>query len=396
MFFWFFENYFFMFKIDFYKKLLKSMKFQHLASLFFTLILFSCQVQKAQKVNYTHPIPYQPENYICYKTDSSIQIDGKLDETIWQKAIPTNDFQDIEGNLKPLPSFQTNVKMLWDEDYFYFGAYMKEPHIWGKLTERDAVIFYDNDFEIFLDPDGDSHNYYEFEMNALNTVWDLLLLRPYREDGTPKVLDSWDIQGLKTAVHINGTLNNPTDIDSFWTVEVAIPWKVLEEMTPNAFRPKEGVQWRVNFSRVNWEMNISNGDYQKQKDKNGKRLPEKNWVWSPQGYIAMHAPETWGWVQFSEIIAGTDSTNFISSPDEEIKWALRQLYYQQRLFYKKNKKYTNNLKAFTLPKIQLNNYNFIPKIYLTNQGYEMVAASADSKMNWLIREDGKIFKVGDW
>ncbi|MGB0863055.1 MAG: hypothetical protein ACPG19_08025, partial [Saprospiraceae bacterium] len=75
---------------------------------------------------------------------------------------------------------------------------------------------------------------------------------------------------------------------------------------------------------------------------------------------------------------------------------LRQLYYQQRLFYKKNKKYTNNLKAFTLPKIQLNNYNFIPKIYLTNQGYEMVAASADSKMNWLIREDGKIFKVGDW
>lgn len=366
------------------------MKINYFLSIITIFIGFNCQAQTVEKITYQHTIPYQPKTYVCYKTDTPIQIDGKLEEEIWKQTAATSDFEDIEGNLKPLPPFQTNVKMLWDNDYFYFGAYLEEPHIWGKLTERDAVIFYDNDFEIFLDPDGDSHNYYEFEMNALNTVWDLLLLRPYREDGLPKVLDSWDIQGLKTAVYINGTLNNPNDIDSFWTVEIAIPWAVLEEMTPQNYRPKEGVQWRINFSRVNWKMDISQDNYQKEKDKNGKNLPEENWVWSPQGYIAMHAPETWGFVQFSETVAGKGVVEFINLPDEKIKWALRQLYYQQHLYFKTNKKYTDELKYFTLPITGIENYTFEPQIYLTYDGFEIIAKSVDNKGVWLIQEDGKI------
>ena len=352
--------------------------------------LLSCQKYNLEKVNYEHPITYQPETYVCYKAEEQVIIDGKLDESIWQKTLATNDFVDIQGDLKPKPSFQTNVKMLWDDEYFYFGAYMEEPHVWAKLTERDAVIFYDNDFEIFLDPDGDTHNYYEFEMNALNTVWDLLLLRPYREDGQPKVLDSWDIQGLQSAVYINGTLNNPTYIDSFWTVEIAIPWKVLEEMTPQNYRPKDGVQWRVNFSRVQWHMDVSNGNYEKKKDDEGKRLPEDNWVWSPQGYIAMHAPETWGIVQFSEIIAGQNKAEFYYSPDEKIKWALRQLYYQQRLYKKEHQRYADNLNYFTFPTVEIENYEFKPRLLMTYDGFEIIAKSIDNQSVWIIQEDGKI------
>ena len=82
------------------------------------------------------------------------------------------------------------AKMLWDDDYFYIGAYIEEPNVWATLTKRDSIIFQDNDFEIFIDPDGDSHNYYELEMNALNTVWDLFLVKPYR-DGGP-ALHAWD------------------------------------------------------------------------------------------------------------------------------------------------------------------------------------------------------------
>ena len=48
-------------------------------------------------------------------------------------------------------------------------------------TQHDAVIFHNNDFEVFIDPDGDTHNYYELEINALNTVWDLFITKPYRE-----------------------------------------------------------------------------------------------------------------------------------------------------------------------------------------------------------------------
>src|SRR5687768_640330 len=107
-------------------------------------------------------------------------IDGRIDDVAWEQAAWAADFVDIEGSLKPLPRFKTRAKMLWDDDYFYIAAEMEEPHVWGTLTEHDSVIFYDNDFEVFIDPDGDNHNYYEFEINALNTGWDLRLPKPYR------------------------------------------------------------------------------------------------------------------------------------------------------------------------------------------------------------------------
>ena len=84
---------------------------------------------------------------------------------------------------------------------------MEEPHVWATLTEHDSVIFRDNDFEVFLNPTGDGMQYFEFEINALNTGWDLYLPKPYMKQG--KADNSWEIPGLKTAVTVQGTLNNP-------------------------------------------------------------------------------------------------------------------------------------------------------------------------------------------
>ena len=168
-----------------------------------------------------------PKGYVAYRAAGPITIDGKIDEKDWQAAPWTDAFVDIEGSLKPLPRYQTRAKMLWDDQYFYVAAQLQEPHVWGTLTKHDAVIFQDNDFEIFIDPDGDNHEYYEIEINALNTEWDLFLAKPYR-DGGPAV-DAWEIPGLKTAVHVQGTLNDARDKDQFWSVEFAFPWKVLAE-----------------------------------------------------------------------------------------------------------------------------------------------------------------------
>ena len=81
---------------------------------------------------------------------------------------------------------------------------MEEPDIWGTLAERDSVIFHDNDFEIFIDPDGDTHEYYELEVNALGTPWDLMLIRPYRYGGP--AINGWDIAGLRVGVDVRGGL----------------------------------------------------------------------------------------------------------------------------------------------------------------------------------------------
>ena len=100
------------------------------------------------------------------------------------------------------------MKMLWDEKALYIAAEITEPHVWATLTDHDAVIFHDPDFEVFLDPDGDNHLYGELELNAKNTTWDLLLTKPYKDGG--QAINAWEIIGLKTAVHVNGTLNDPT------------------------------------------------------------------------------------------------------------------------------------------------------------------------------------------
>ena len=364
------------------------MKRNNLHIILISLICLSanCQSTQQERLSYSHPIPFAPEEYVCYTTNEKMLIDGKDDESAWQNAPWTKDFVDIEGSLKPLPFLKTNVKMLWDDEYFYFFAKLYEPHVWAKLKQRDDVIYYDDDFEIFIDPDGDSHNYYELEVNAFNTLWDLILLRPYRVDNNPKVIDQWNISDIKTAVHVEGTLNDPTDIDEFWTVEWAVPWTALEELAPNSSKPKSGDQWRVNFSRVDWTMEENRYD-KKINPKTKKPFPENNWVWSPTGRINMHMPEMWGFVQFSDL-NGSEKEIFIQNKEEEIKWNLWNMYWQMKSYFKKNGKYTSDLSAFTIPKS--NHCKFEPKIYTTPNYFEIQCPSCKGQGNWLIQKNGKV------
>lgn len=238
--------------------------------------------------------PVKPKEYLCHRTQGRIRIDGRLNESSWRNAPATDAFVDIEGDAKPRPRFATRARMLWDDQYFYIAAEMEEAHVWGTLTERDSVIFHDNDFEVFIDPNGDRDEYYELEINALNTVWDLFLPKPYRDGGSAR--NEWNIVGLKTAVRVNGTLNNPADRDRGWSVEMAIPWKALGEYAHKAAPPADGDEWRVNFSRVEWQHEIVKGKYRKVAN-----TKEDNWVWSPQGVVDMHRPEMWGVARFSTI-----------------------------------------------------------------------------------------------
>jgi hypothetical protein len=233
-----------------------------------------------------------PKLYVCRFASGAVQVNGRLDESAWGRAAWTDLFVDIEGDRKPRPRFRTRAKMLWDREYFYIGADLEEPHLWATLTQHDSVIFRDNDFEVFIDPNGDTLEYYEFEINALNTGWDLFLPKPYKQGG--KARNDWEIPGLQTAVSLRGTLNDPRDRDRGWSVEMAFPWKVLAEYAHKPAPPKEGDEWRVNFSRVQWRLDIVKGKYRKTPG-----LKEDNWVWSPQGVINMHVPEKWGVVRFT-------------------------------------------------------------------------------------------------
>src|SRR5258706_16125243 len=215
----------------------------------------TCALGDVTAADWAKMLPITPRGYVCYRAKSPIAIDGKGDEASWTDAPWTEDFVDIEGAAKPAPRFRTRAKMLWDDQYLYVFAELDDPHIWGTLKKKNDIIFYDNDFEVFVNPSGDNHNYYEFEMNALNTIWELTLDKPYRDGGPAH--HGTNLDGLKSAVHVDGTLNDPSNKDRGWSVEIAFPWKGLARYAPaGAAPPKDGQQWRLGFSRVEWLVNI--------------------------------------------------------------------------------------------------------------------------------------------
>ncbi len=232
-----------------------------------------------------------PRRYECHRTDQPPTIDGRLDDSAWRGASWTEAFVDIEGTPRPMPLFRTRAKILWDNACLYIGAELEEPHVWATLRKHDEIVFHDNDFEVFIDPDADSKRYAEIEINALGTIFDLLLERTYRDGGPAN--HGWNVAGLRSAVFIDGTLNDPRDEDRAWSVEFAIPWATFGDLTRQALPPRPGETWRMNFSRVEWRIQIIDGSYRKVAG-----LREDNWVWSPQGVIDMHRPERWGYVSF--------------------------------------------------------------------------------------------------
>jgi Carbohydrate family 9 binding domain-like len=247
--------------------------------------------------------------YTAYRAAPAPVIDGTLDDAAW-KAVPwTEDFVDIVGPERPKPRFRTRAKMLWDDRYLYVGADLEEPDLWATLRQHDDTVWHDDDFEVFLDPDGDGLRYFEMEINALGTVLDLFLPRPYREGGKGDL--AWEMKGLRSAVALHGTLNDASDRDRGWSVELAIPWTALvppgrsgsgpprsAATGPLGRPPSPHDTWRINFSRVEWRVRTVDGTYRKEPRRPATRHPEDNWVWSPQGEVDMHIPSRWGRVTF--------------------------------------------------------------------------------------------------
>jgi Carbohydrate family 9 binding domain-like len=272
-----------------------------------------------------------PPGYVCLRTAKHPNIDGKLDDDCWALAPWSGDFVDIEGDRKPKPAHRTRMKMLWDDDGLYVAAELTEPHVWATITKRDAVIFHDNDFEVFFAPDDDTHLYAEVELNAFNTLWDLLLTKPYYDGG--QAIQDWNIPGFQSAVQVQGTLNNPSDTDTGWTVEIFWPWPNLKELNTHLVPPKLGSIYRMNMSRVNWDTNIVDGKYVKKSTKD-----EHNWVWAPTGVIDIHRPHRWGYVLFTDDAKATSPVDPAWATIDE----LYDLRGRQKGHHKKHGKYAES------------------------------------------------------
>jgi len=324
------------------------------------------------------PVVY-PRQWVAYHLapGEMIEIDGMLDDPAWTEIEFSQVFQDIQGSPpQPVPRFDTHMKMRWDDTFLYIAAKLVETQVWANMTQHDSVVFNDNDFEFFCDPDGSTHNYKEFEINAINTVWDLMLDKPYLDGGNAN--DSWDMLGqMMTATYVDGPLNNPAEgPDSYWSVELALPLKsYVEGCSVATAPPNDGDLWRINFSRVEYYVTDVNGVYEKVPN-----IPCDNWVWQSQGAIDMHLPERWGYLQFST--APVNSTDIMQDPRWPQIAALAQVYYAEKEYMVVNGYYIDDLSLLALPDWVLDGScsTSLPNITLPAWSFESSITSTNNSM----------------
>lgn len=260
-------------------------------------------------------------SYTAKKITDSILIDGNLTKPVWQNAAWSHRFVDMVTGEPGM--YDTKSAILWNDTHLYVAFRAEEPFVEAHLTERDSIIFLENDLELFIDG-GDC--YYELEVNARNTIYEVFFIwkdtyqRGSRFDvplfdvhhpmamtfggdadrsgpsfwyGThPRGLRwaflNYDMPGLETAVHIDGTLNDNRDIDNGWNLEIAIPWSSLTWLANNrSLPPQPGDEWRMFLGRFQ-KLTVAGVEVQ----------PHPAMVMSPHGMYDTHQPSRWSQITF--------------------------------------------------------------------------------------------------
>lgn len=214
--------------------------------------------------------------YRCAKVDPSPVIDGRLNDPAWDCAPAVTLVMATSG--EPAAK-RTTARMCWDDDYLYICFDSADTDIWGSMTRRDDLIFREEVVEAFLSPDCSLTRYYEFNLSPRNVVFDALVVNPDGKGPAEGTAFDWNCKGVRSAVLVDGTLDDRTDIDRGWTAELAIPFAGLGRKTPTP-----GERWRVNLYRIDLDPK-----------------PVEFQAWSPTLVtpVAYHIPARFGTVFFT-------------------------------------------------------------------------------------------------
>jgi len=261
-------------------------------------------------------------DYIARKIDGNIVVDGNIKKEAWQSATWSNRFVDMVTGDPGM--YNTRSAILWNNSYIYFAFEAEEPFLEARLTDRDSIIFLENDLELLIDG---RDCYYELEVNAANTVYEVFFIwkdafkkggiydlpqfdvhhpqaytfgGDYDRSGAsfwkgrhPRgirwAFTNFDMPGLVTAVQLDGTLNDNKDIDKGWNLEIAIPWTSLALLANGrSVPPSEGDTW-----------NMFLGRFQKLMVGGQEVSPHPAMAMTSHGVYDTHLPDKWSRVMFT-------------------------------------------------------------------------------------------------
>jgi hypothetical protein len=187
------------------------------------------------------PVWSPKPRYAVQRASAPIAIDGALGDAAWSEASPAATLQflwDEQTGAKQ----RTFVQMLWDSDALYVSYRADDIDITARFLERDDPTFLDDAVEIFINPAPEQKAvYYGFEMNARGVLYD------YLNYDSRMLFKRFDATGIEIGVALAGTLNDRSDMDTGWTLEVAIPWENFEPLSRRP--PVPGTVWEANLNR---------------------------------------------------------------------------------------------------------------------------------------------------
>lgn len=273
------------------------------------------------------PLKASPSQY-CYRVNTPLTIDGKLKESEWQ-SVPAMICRGlVDGNMS---KYATTAKVLWDDKYIYIGMTGEDTNVWATLGTKTpqptsfeeksqqplCIMWKDPFFKIYLDPDGDGNEHIEMHLNALNHINDAWI----GVGSTSKIEQvgicgnnvhfEWNCENVRSAVSIDGTLNCPNDIDKGWSAEIAIPWSSLKLFCVGSCPPKRGDVWKAQFGRVCRTEVGSERTY---------------WLWPVIGVPDCHQTDRFGYMIFSDKIAGIPRLTTSRKVKNPLKWKMVWLW----------------------------------------------------------------------
>ena len=195
-------------------------------------------------------------------SSEAMAIDGKLEEKAWKKS-PALWLVNATTGLPVFQGRRTLVRLVADPKGLCLAFFCEDKDISTPYGRRDDPLWHADAVEVFIDANGNGKDYLEIEVSPKGVIFDAYFLAPRK-----KRLLSWNPL-VEKAVTIDGTLNDPGDKDSMWTVEMRIPWSEIPDSGGKI--PGSGEKWRMNLYRCDfskgefpsgqaWSV-VPNGDY---------------------------------------------------------------------------------------------------------------------------------------
>ncbi|RKR14428.1 carbohydrate binding protein with CBM9 domain [Maribacter vaceletii] len=192
------------------------------------LISLTCNAQDKKKLS----LGEQPIFKVS-KATSSVVVDGKMDEIIWKKT-EVGTFDNFYAAPEPNDKQKSTFRMLWGENSLYVFFEFEDKYLTVRETQRDGAPYFDDCAEIFIIPAPEAlDTHFGFELNLNKASNDFVYFNNYYNNKNV-ALKSFN-PNFKAEVTYNGTINDNSDIDKGWTMELEIPLSVfgfLGEVVP--------------------------------------------------------------------------------------------------------------------------------------------------------------------